>query len=74
MDGMIALFCCAQQQDSVILARGKGPEARDEYFTSKARLFLLATSLVPLAWTVGTLSRRTGEWVIAKGIGDGGSI
>jgi hypothetical protein len=42
-----------------VWARGTGPEARGEDFSSKARLFPLATSLAPLAWPVGTLSPRT---------------
>ena len=42
-----------------VFARGMGPEARGEDFSSIALLFPLATSLAPLAWPVGTISRRT---------------
>ena len=42
-----------------VWARGVGPEARGKNFQSKARLFPLATSLAPMAWPVGMLSRRT---------------
>ena len=40
-----------------VQARDTGQEA--EEFPSKARLFPLATSLVPLAWPVGAISPRT---------------
>jgi len=40
-------------------ARGTGLEASGEDFRSETRLFPLAPSLAPLAWPVGTLSRRT---------------
>ena len=38
---------------------GERHGARGEYFRSETRLFPLAPSLVPLAWPVGTISRRT---------------
>ena len=43
---------------AIVWARGTGPEARGEDFRSKTRPFPLATSLAPMAWSVGTLSRR----------------
>ena len=42
-----------------VQARGTRPEASGEDFRSETRLFPLAPSLVPLAWPVGTISRRT---------------
>ena len=42
-----------------LLAKGTGLEARGEYFRSETRLFSLAHSLVPRAWPVGEISRRT---------------
>ena len=42
-----------------VQAKGTGLEASGEDFRSETRLFPLAPSLTPLAWTVGTISRRT---------------
>ena len=53
-----AFFISTSAAIATVWARGAGPEARDEDFQSKSRLFPLAPSLAPMAWTVGTLLRR----------------
>ena len=54
-----SLLMSASTAIAYVQERGAGPEARGEDFPSKARLFPLATSLAPLAWPVGAISRRT---------------